>query len=307
MKKELLFILGLLFASITFAQDTSLAYDSTRNFLGKDVRQYIGQELYLKGLDRTSKSFGYSGFILNYKKDDDILNDVKNIYKPNDNYNSIYEDLVGKYYMVQDVIAHPKAKQDSQAYGNYYYLKLKEKSTSDELYYKYNTASSDLFPFIVTGFFIKEKERQKGKEYVVSDDILKMSRNVNTGSALKFTTGQTWKCIDLTMDNTNNQLSLLLESKDGTKTAIPYATLYSPDGIKKIFTADEANALIKKYNSYNFRRILQNKLRVGMTKEMTQLAWGKPTEVKEAGKNTEQWVYPMGQITFKGNAISSMK
>lgn len=306
MKKTLFTIITIIIATAGFAQDitTSLAYDSTRNFLGKEVYQYKGQELFLKGLAKADRNFGYGGFILNYKEDDDVLNEAKNIYKANDNYNSSYDELTGRYFIVQDIIAHPKAKQNSNEYGDIFYLKLREKSSSDEVYYKYNAGLADSFPFIVTGFYLKEKEKQIGKEYVVSDEILKMSRNLNTGDALKFTTGQTWECIDLTMDNTNNELSLVLEARGGLKTAIPYSSLYSSDGMRKVFTSDEALALTKKYNSNNFRRILQHKLRVGMTKEMTQLAWGKPIDVKKTSKNSEQWIYPMGKLTFRGNAIS---
>lgn len=312
MRKTLLIaVLALLSYSI-FAQKNKkqeidiLPYDSTRNFLGKDVLQYTGQELFLKGLDKPSQKYGYSGFILKYKKDDDILNDEKNIYKPNDNYNSRYEDLAGKYFQILEVLNHPKAKSNKQDYADDYYLKLQEKSSGDVLFYKYNIDSEYTFPFIVTGFFLKQKTIQTGKEYVLPDDILKMSRNLSTGKALSFTTGQTWKCTDLTIDNTNNELSLILESKGGLKTAIPYSLLNNNEGIKKVYTVTEANELTKKYNANNFRRILQNKIRVGMTKDMTRLAWGEPTEVVKNG-NTEQWFYPAGQLNFRGDKIVSTK
>lgn len=97
--KKIYIIISLALLSITlFAQKEAVptfAYDSTANFLGRNAIGYTGQELYLKGLDKSSQSFGYSGFILKYKKDDDLLNDEKNIYKPNDNYNSRYEDRSG--------------------------------------------------------------------------------------------------------------------------------------------------------------------------------------------------------------------
>jgi len=284
----------------------ALPYDSTTNFLGKDAQQYTGQELFLKGLDKSSQRYGYSGFILKYKKDDDILNDEKNIYKPNDNYNSRYEDLAAKYFQVLEVVKHPKAKSNAGDYGDEYYLKLQEKSSGDILYYKYNADAEYTFPFIVTGYFLKQKELQAGKEYVISDDILKMSRNLTTGKALTFTTGQTWKCIDLTMDNTNNELSLILQNKGGMKTAIPYSLLENNESIKKVYTAAEATTLTKKYNVNNFRRILQNKVRTGMTKDMTRLAWGEPTDIKQSG-NTEQWIYPAGQVNFRGDKIISTK
>lgn len=310
MRKFYLIFIILPLTSALFAQKNtqeviSIPYDSTTNFLGKNVKQYTGQELYLKGLEKSSQSYGYTGFILKYKKDDDLLNDEKNIYKPNDNYSSRYEDLAGKYFQVLEVVKHPKAKKNTEDYGDDYYLKLQEKSSGDILYYKYNADSEYTFPFITTGFFIKEKQSLKGKEFVISDDILRISRDLSTGKVLTFTTAQTWKCTDLTIDNTNNELSLILQNKGGIKTAIPYSFFSSNDGIKKIFTSAEASALTKKYNPNNFRRILQNKVRVGMTKEMTRMAWGEPTEIKE-GKN-EQWIYPAGILNFSGDKIISTK
>jgi len=309
MKKIYLIIFLALFSITLFAQKETVptfAYDSTANFLGKNAIGYTGQELYLKGLDKSSQSFGYSGFILKYKKDDDLLNDEKNIYKPNDNYNSRYEDLAGKYFHVLEVIRHPKAKTDTKDYSDEFYLKLQELSSGDIIYYKYNAEADYTFPFLVKGFFEKQKELLTGKEYVISDDILKMSRNLVTNKALAFTTGQTWKCTDVTMDNTTNELSLVLQNAKGIKTAVPYSSTLNNKSIKKVYTVAEASALTRKYNVNNFRRILQNKIRVGMTKEMTRLAWGEPTEIKENG-NTEQWFYPAGNLTFRGDKITSTK
>lgn len=306
MKKIFINIFLFAFTMGLFAQ-TSLPYDSTANFLGKNVQQYIGQELYLKGLDKSSQSYGYTGFILKYQKDDDLLNDEKNIYKPNGtNYTSRYEDLAGKYFQVLDVIRHPKAKKNANEYGDEFYFKLQEKPNGDILYYKYNANSEFTFPFILTGFFLKEKQRLIGKEYVISDDILSMSRNLVSGKALTFTTGQIWKCIDFDVDSKNNELSLVLQNKGGLRTAIPYSLLTNNEGIKKVYTAAEAKALQNKYNVNNYRRILQNKVRVGMTKEMTRLAWGEPTEIKKSGKN-EIWTYPAGILTFSGDKIISTK
>ena len=154
--KKIYIIIFLALSSIAlFALEETIptfAYDSTANFLGKNAMGYTGQELYLKGLDKSSQSFGYSGFILKYKKDDDLLNDEKNIYKPNDNYNSRYEDLAGKYFHVIEVIRHPKSKTEGKDYSDEFYLKLQELSSGDIMYYKYNAESEYTFPFIVKGF-----------------------------------------------------------------------------------------------------------------------------------------------------------
>lgn len=291
-------------------QEITITYDSTVNFLGKNVMEYTGQELQLKGLKKSSQTFGYSGFILKYKKDDDLLNDKKNIYKPNDNYNSRYEDLAGKHFQVLEVVKHPKAKKNAEEYGDDFYLKLQVKENNDIIYYKYNVDSDFSFPFIVSGFITKQKSLQIGKEYVISDDVLKMARDINTGKALAFTTGQTWKCIDLIIDNTENELSLILQSSLKAQTSIPYSLLNNDGGIRKIYTASDAYDLTKKFNQNNFRRILQNKIRVGMTKDMTIMAWGEPSDKKEMGtgrNKTEQWFYPAGTLTFKGDKITIVK
>jgi hypothetical protein len=311
MKKILLILSISLFTTALVAQQDkevvpTIPYDSTINFFGKNVAGYTGQELYLKGLDKSSQAYGYNGFILKYKNDDDLLNDEKNIYKPNGNYNSRYEDLAGKYFRVLEVVRHPQAKKGGKDYSDEYYLKLQELSGGDIVYYKYNVESEYTFPFIVRGFFEKQKRLLTGKTFVIADDVLKMSRNPVTGKAPVFTTGQTWKCVDVTMDNVTNEFSLVLQNQGGLKTVIAYAATLNNGSIKKVYTAEEAAALTKKFNANNFRRILQNKVRVGMTREMARLAWGEPTETKESGKTT-QWIYPAGKLTFTGDKITSME
>lgn len=289
-------------AAYTYAQsDTEIKYDSLANFVGKNAKAYKGQELYLKGLSKSSHSFGYSGFILNYKEDNDIMNEEKNIYKPNNNYNSRYEDLVSRYFHVLDVIEHPKVNE-AKEYQDIFYLKLQELSSNDIVYYRYDTKAEFTFPFVVRGYLEKQKELLHGKKYVVSDNVLKLSRNIVTGTALVFQSGEQWECIDVTIDNKENAIAVVLKNKQGLRTSIPISHLEETEGMRKVFTAEEATALTKKYNSNNFRRILQNKIRTGMTKDMTMLAWGKPTEIEKEGKN-EVWVYPMGKLTFSGDKI----
>jgi len=57
----------------------NLIYDSTLNYLGKDVYLYIGQELYLNGLSVALRKYGYEGFMKDYKLKSSSL---KNTYKP---------------------------------------------------------------------------------------------------------------------------------------------------------------------------------------------------------------------------------
>lgn len=303
MKKISIITITLLLTSLyTYAQnEVSVRYDSLANFAGKDAKVYKGQEFYLKGLDKGSHSYGYNGFVLNYQEDNDLLNDPKNIYKPNENYNSRYEDLVSRYFYVLDVVEHPKA-EEADNYKDIFYLKLQELSSNDVVYYRYNTKSDFTFPFVVRGFLEKQKELLYGKKYVASDNVLKESRNIVTGTPLAFETGEEWECIDVTIDNKVNEIALVLKNKRGLRTTIPLPYLQPDGGMRKIYTTEEAATLTKKYNPNNFRRILQNKIRTGMTKEMTRLAWGEPTDIKKDG-DKEEWIYPMGKLTFSGDKI----
>ena len=43
-------------------------FDGTRNYVGENVHQYIGQELYLNKNPISLREFGYTGFIHEHKK-----------------------------------------------------------------------------------------------------------------------------------------------------------------------------------------------------------------------------------------------
>ena len=99
-------IIGQIKTTKAIAKDDSNAskpYDSLSNFLGEDVYKYIGQELYLKGVNKELRGYGYSNF---YTTTSTRLNLGENIYKccaEVNKYNSKYEDLAEKYFQVLDV------------------------------------------------------------------------------------------------------------------------------------------------------------------------------------------------------------
>ena len=113
-------------------------YDSLSNFLGSDVKLYIGQDLYLNGMHITSREYGYRNFLIDYTKPTNTLN-IKNkphktnIYECCDGYNSKYESLVGKYFKVIDVIPHER--QSESLYRGTWYLKLLDKSNNKVVYF----------------------------------------------------------------------------------------------------------------------------------------------------------------------------
>ena len=281
-----------------------IPYDSLSNFLGEAVASYTGQELFLKALPLSSQELGYPGFILKYKNDNDLLNDEKNIYKCCDGYNSRYIDLAGKHFHVIEVIKHPKAKKNEEEYKDEFYLKLNETSSGDQLYYKYNTDSEYTFPFVVMGYYEKQKQLYTGKEYIFANEIVSGLKDIATGKAIPAVIGQKWKCTDLIIDKRTGEMRLIIENPKKQKSQIPFEEIIDNAEVKKVYTAAEAASYTKKFNSYNFNRILQRKIRAGMTTEMCRMAWGNPIDIKETGSGgnkTTTWIYPSGTISFRNN------
>jgi len=81
----MIFVTGTSFAQITTTKPservesaTPNKYDSTMNYLGKDVKQYAGQELYLNGKNKKLQVFGYERF--SKIPNAEILGDASKIY-----------------------------------------------------------------------------------------------------------------------------------------------------------------------------------------------------------------------------------
>jgi len=310
MKKSILLLLfsAVITISSVIVAQTSLPYDSLKNFVGDQPRQYIGQELYVKGLPANSKELGYAGFVIDYRKDDVILNDRKNVYQVGEGYNSRYDALVGQYFRVIDVMPHPMAKENPSEYGYYYYLKLQQQPAGNTLYYRYDSRSGYSFPFIVIGFYDKQRALLFGKEFIFTQNALAGIKDVRTGQPIKNTSVQKWKCFRMSIDPEKYQLSLVLQNNRGERILIPYDLVdpHTKDG-RKAYTVDEADKYRKEFGKANFDRILENVVRPGMTKQMCRLSWGEPMDIQQGPGNTETWNYAAGTLVFKGDRLNQVK
>ncbi len=288
-------------------------YDSTKNFLSEKVKKYLGQELYLKGQSESLRKYGYAGFLIDYKESS--LSNNKNIYKCCESYNSKYSELAEKYFTVLDVIKHPKAtsgnSSDEYLYGKKWYLKLKEKESNDVVYFEYSEQFEHTFPFIVVGYFLKLKQTEINKEFIVRGKNWLSSGtmyDMNTGNPLSsFEPGDKWKCIDVTIDEKYYSLSLILQNEKGEQ--IPL----SVDASKKtnwVFTNEQAENYKKIFGVDNWNLILSSKVKIGMTKEMCELSWGKPKNVNEtitSQDKTEQWVYTDSYLYFENGVLRTIQ
>jgi hypothetical protein len=315
MRKITFTVLMTTFATIAFGQITTTKvtpktdqvdttpYDSTQNFLGKDVYKYQGQELYLNAKPESLRQYGYENFVLDYTQDK--FTNKSNIYKCYDGYNSKYDELAGKYFKVLEIIKHPKAEQSEYLYGNKFYLKLQEKESNDIVYYKYDSEFEHSFPFIVVGFFEKQKKFFVGREFVFNDSEFTDATDILTGKTVTVKTGQKWKCIDLTIEDKYYNLSLIFENSLGEKVADDC------DRVKNVaYTAKEADIYKKKFGETIWNTILAGKVKIGMTKEMCKLSWGKPKDINKtttSGKTSEQWVYSDSYLYFDNGFLTAIQ
>lgn len=321
MKRTLTILITALTVTTTYGQITTTKvapkveqtdntpYDSTKNFLGKDVYKYVGQELYLNGKAESLRKYGYEGFSIDYTKSS--LTNKSNVYKCCDSYNSKYDELTGKYFTVLEIIKHPKAAESEYLYAKKFYLKLQEKEKKDIVYYEYDSQFEHSFPFIVVGYFTKLKQSEVGKEYIVRGKNWLSSgpmTDMKTGNPVSnFEAGGKWKCVDVTIEEKYYSLSLVLENEKGEQ--IPL----SIDNSKRtnwVFEFGQAELYKKKFGNDDWQRILDGKVKIGMTKEMCELSWGKPKSINEtitSGKKSEQWVYSDNYLYFDNGILTAMQ
>lgn len=202
-------------------------YDSLQNYLGRDAYRYIGQDFYLRSQTKSLRGYGYRDFYTS--TDDDFYLDDRNIYKCCQSTNSKYEDLADKYFEVLDVIPHPKGDVEP-LYESDYFIKLKEKTSGNTCYYKYDSRSiEDTFPFTVVGYFTKSKKQYIGTKYKtkgmnwVNRDAPMV--DIVTGKTVSVSNGKVWKCVDVAIEDEYYELSIILESSLKERVAFPLARL----------------------------------------------------------------------------------
>lgn len=284
-------------------------YDGSINFLGKDVNKYIGEELYVNGKSKRSGSLRYEGFLLNYKKKD-VLNN-SNIYKCCDGFYSKYNELVGKYFLVLDVIPHPEALTSEYLYKNVSFLKLQEKESKDIVYFKYDSEYEHSFPFISVKHFNKVKELEIGKKFVIRGfnwSLPDLMVDKNTGKAIEdFTAGSIWECIDITIEEKDFKLALVLKNSKGEEVLLKRMFSQLPSFV---FSLESAELYKKKFGSENWTKIVGGNVSLGMTKEMCEVSWGKPKKINRTTTlegDSEQWVYSDNYLYFDKEILTAIQ
>ena len=277
-------------------------YDGSKNFLGKDVYLYIGEELYLNGKAKSLQEYGYS----------DFSKSIPYSYEP-----AIpYDDFYGKYFIVEDVSRHPRATSDDyldqRLYGKKYYLKLREKDNNEIWYFEYDSEFEHSFPFIVVKYFNYLKEKYvgtqivlRGKNWISSTGVM---TDINTGLPVRdFSAGAIWDCIGVTIEENYYSLSLVLQNSYGEQ--IPLGINWLEKNTHA-FTKEQSDVYLEKFGEDKWNTILAEKVSVGMTKEMCRLSWGEPEKVNKTttkSGTSEQWVYYANYLYFEDGILTSIQ
>lgn len=317
------------------------SYDSLMNYLGKDVYLYIGQTLYLRRIPKERRDREY--FVLDKNKEFydgsnpqylclvdraslKEYNDIKNIIsaeqfekmKPNLSIEckTNFDALEHKYFNVFGVWRHPKWNE----YPNEgrYYLGLIRQDNNDTCYYLYEATSSlYTFPFLVSGYFEKQKAKFLNKRFIIQGKsflpilLIDRYRDVESGESISLNPGEEWKCIDFTLNDETEETILIVQNQSGKKMAVRYSDDILQNDVNEIFmTKSEADKIIKKYGLPVWKNILAGKLFLGWTKEMCELSWGRPNNINKTTTNygtTEQWVYSGNYLYFTGNKLTTIQ
>ncbi len=293
--------------------ESTLSYDSTANFLGKDASLYKGQELYLKGKSESLQKYGYDGFILDYKQSSSSL---KNTYKPimpeNESYieydigggKSIYDSLVGRYYTVLNVHKHPEAEKREYLYGDKFYLELQEKESGDVIFYEYDGKYEHSFPFLVVGFYEHLKNQYVGNNYVICTKYFEGTEDFKTGEEVHITPGQKWECTDITIEEEYYKVSLVFKNELGEQVLADHEYLFELGGKSQVYTWADAEKYKSKFGVSNWHIILNREVKIGFTEEMVKLAWGEPEDVNRASYG-DQWVYDDQYLYFENGKLKA--
>jgi hypothetical protein len=311
MKKTIITSIAAIYIQILFSQISMtnvapeiskeiIPFDSLQNFLGIDYLKYKGQELYLIPKAESLRKYGYEGFILDINKSE---SDESNKFKCCDSYNSKYQELEGKYFIVEDVLIDPKSNNSPYAY-----LKLKTKDSKESVFFKYSSKYKHSFPFLVVGYYEKQKSIFLNNEVLVRNFPKIQGANqkkiidIATGIEIDIAPGVYLKCLDVTIDQKYFEPALLLQNETGQKFLFSLNARYL--NIQRIFTKAEAEKYRLKFGDENWMAILEEKVIVGFTEEMAKASWGQPDKINKASYG-DQWVYGTKYLYFENGLLKS--
>ncbi len=298
------------------------SFDSSRNYVGKDVLEYVGQEWYFKEESLKDRD-NCCNWFYNVDESGVAIDMAKGImHEPIifPAWRQNYSDYVGRKFTVLEVKKAPdvdfwrdeqkqltkverelgkannvlreyvkrglRGIEDNFFYNGRCYVVLLDKVASEKIYYYYDARSEAAFPFVDLGYLAKEKEQLIGHKFVFSDAFIADAVAPSGSTRNAIITGAEWKCTDFSFDTVLYAFTLELWNRDGQTLIKPVSRDWHGQYIMgAAYSPGEADSLKSIYGAPVFDALLHGSVRPGMTRTMCQLALGKPQKRTIATKN----------------------
>lgn len=300
-------------------QEALLPYDSTKNFLGsKDVRSYIGQVLYVRGRGENVREYGYDHF--KKEKEPDPFSKSGRYGKGAraNSFNSRYEDLVGKYFIVKDVLPDSKQERDPSLYGDkWWFLLENQDKPSDIAWFEYDGRFPLNFPFITMCHYNYLQAHIKGVELIapykteqdgsISSPFFS-NIDFNTGRKIEFSENDVWIAESATVEDKEYRLVITAKNQKGETSVFSADDIVDQgpiDGKMKILTYNYYEELISIYGAEYVEKARKSVIVVGMPVDCVVLAWGYPEKINRTSYGPQQWVYGHQYVYIENGIVSA--
>lgn len=264
--------------------------DSSKNYFGKDVMQYLNRKVYLNHKAESLRKYGYDKIYDYLPEKDDY-----------DQYD--YKKVAGKYYTVVDIIPAKGVFSQSK-----YYLKMVQDESNKAYYYQYDTNSDAFFNFILVDHFEWLKKMYVGTKIYSKGSNPFGNRDgafdYLTGEKVDFSPGTEWIIKDVTIEEKYFSLVFIIENEKNNKLFIETRWLDYP---KWILLEENYKYLEDKYPEY-LEAVINKKIKIGMPKDVVILSWGKPDKINKSvygNISKEQWVYKNQYLYFENGVVTA--
>lgn len=275
---------GFCFSQIKIAQhverifDEKQKFDSLVNYPGEKVFSLKGQDLYV--LPPSDKERGYMGFYDSYLPHSNRYK-ANSIFTPKDFLeNKTFKVIDVKYRKAE----YPEIPYVGAGLSNEYifFLELKCENMQDTIYYEY-TGVSVTFPFLCMGYYEKLKKKTIGTDFYYKKRINNTTKDYKTGESIELAPLSSWTCVDIVFDDKLGKISLILANGNNT-------IMESNDYIHYYMIPKFMGDMYKKKYGDMYIAAMNNIIKVGMAKELVELAWGEPDKVNTT-PYVEQLIY----------------
>ena len=300
-------------------QEAILPYDSTKNFLGtKNVRSYIGQVLYVRERSENVRKYGYDHFKKEKEPDPFSKNGRYGRGARENSFNTKYEDLVGKYFVVKNVLPDSRQERDPSLYGNkWWFLLENQDNPSDFAWFEYNGNYEHSFPFITMCHYNYLQANIKGTEIIapykkeqdgsISSPYIS-DIDFNTGRKIEFSENDVWIAEGATVEDKEYKLVILAKNQKGETSVFNSNDLVNKgpiDGKMKVLTLNYYEELVSSYGVEYVEKARKSVVVVGMPEDCVVLAWGYPEKINKTSYGPQQWVYGHQYVYIENGIVTA--